>query len=238
MILVPPGPADRFPEIWGRLTLADRLWPGRARVTCSRENDWDRPKAPGEHGAKAKLKGTKPAKISITIEYWEEDHDEEIYAELLLLVEPPPGKDKLDAVTISHAVTIRRHVSQVTVDSIEGPVKSEDGMYTLTIQATEERPTNPKNATGTASGAGGLVCSQLRQSYTEYLLAGQDAANRSVLATSSAERAALLGQSEIAFAAAADVQAQIAARKCPPAGQGPTTDPTLTPAERAALEGP
>jgi len=224
------GSADRYPTVWGTVVLKDREWPGRARVTVSRANEWDRPKAPGEHSAKSKAKGTSQAKVSITIEYWTDAHHVLAF-ELLRGIEPTPGKEKPEAVTISHAVCIFRDVTQITIDSIEGPVKSEDGIYTITIQATEERPVTDKLATGTAGGH--AVCAQLRKSFSDYLIAGQAAANASVLATSSAERESLLQQSQIAFAAATDVQAQVAARGCPPAGQGPSYDPTLTPEQRA-----
>lgn len=224
---VQPGPADEFPDVWGTVTLAKRQWPGRARVTVSRANDWDRPKAPGEHSAKTKLKGTQQAKVGITIEYWESAHHDEIVFDLLATIEPPPGKSKLEAVAISHAVTIMRGVSQVTIDSIEGPVKDDSGMYTLTIQATEERPVSDKLATGTATGAAGesTKCAQLRKSYASYITSGQNAANALVLAAPE-DRAALQNAATLAFAAATEIQAQIAANKCPPASSGPSSAPS------------
>lgn len=232
--LVPPSSADVFPSVWGTVSLAGRQWPGRARVTCSRGNDWDRPKAPGEHSAEAKLKGSRLASVTIEIEYWTHDQHNEAF-ELLQIIEPTPGKVKLGAVEISHAVTIFRGVSQVTIDDIAGPLKGDDGLYKITIQATEQRPVTPKNATGTASGGTGAdtVCAQLRKSYFAYVQSGQSAANASVLASAD-ERAALLQQSAIAFAAAEDIQAQIKARNCQADGQGPATNPNLTAGERAS----
>lgn len=235
---VQPSPSDEFPDVWGTIVLAGRQWPGRARVTCSRANNWDRPKAQGEHSAEDKIKGTDQAKLVIEIEYWEASHDDEITHDLLPLIEPSPGKEKLKAVSISHAVTLRRKVAEVTIDDISGPVKDDNGLFKYTIQATESRKTTGKNATGTAGGGGSgtgadTVCALLRKSYLGSVLSGTTASNSSVTATGD-ERTALQQQAAIAFAAATDILAQIKARKCAADGQGPATNPNLTAGERAS----
>ena len=154
--IIPPGPWNVFPEQWDRVVLADYEWPGLATVTVSRANKWDSKKAKGSHGEEREFSGVDPAKVVITIKFWDFDAWYQIVvSDLIKTVEPDPGKTKVDSITIGHAVAAARGVTRITVDSVDGPTKVEEGIWSFTVNATEYRPPSTKNATGTASGSGG-----------------------------------------------------------------------------------
>lgn len=153
--IIPPGPWNVFPEQWDRVVLDDVEWPGLATVTVSRANKWDAKKAKGAHGEEREFSGVDPAKVTIVIKFWDFNAWYElVVSDLIKVVEPNPEKKKPDSIKIAHAVAQARGVDRITVDTVDGPTKAEEGIWTLTIQATEYRPPSTKNATGTATGKG------------------------------------------------------------------------------------
>lgn len=156
---IPPGPWDDFPEAWDIVVIGDREWPGLARVDVSRANKWDTKKAQGTHGGEREFKGADLARVKIEIRFWTSEHWDLIVNELLSTVEPDPGKKKPEALRLSHVSAHARKVNQITIDSVTGPNVS-NGQGVISIDATEYREPEKKNATGKASGKGSL-CQQL-----------------------------------------------------------------------------
>ena len=156
---IPPGPWDDFPEAWDIVAIGDRDWPGLARVDISRANKWDTKKAAKTHGGEREFKGADLASVKIEIRFWTSEDWDLIVNELLSMVEPDPGKKKPEALKLSHVSASARKVSAITVDSVTGPIVS-GGQGVITIDATEYREPDKKNAGGKASGKGSL-CQQL-----------------------------------------------------------------------------
>jgi hypothetical protein len=157
---IPPGPWDDFPEAWDIVTIGDRDWPGLASVDISRANKWDTKKAQKTHGAEREFKGADLASVKIEIRFWTVDHWDEIITELLPMIDPDPGKKLPTALTLRHVTANVRKVSQITIDSVTGPNRS--GQFgVITIDATEHREPDKKNAGGKAKGAGNGKCAEL-----------------------------------------------------------------------------
>jgi hypothetical protein len=150
---VPAGPWHDEPELWDRLVLGDVEVPGISKVEVSRANKWDEKKSKGSHGGEREYSGADLAKVKITIVYWTAEHHAELRDKVMPLVEPVPGKKKIDSIRLEHAVSIMRGVGAVTIDSVDGPSVS-NGQGTIKIDATEYRAPETKNATGKAGGAG------------------------------------------------------------------------------------
>jgi len=151
---VPMGPWDQNPGDWNVLELNDEEWPGFARVEIKRANKWDDKKAKGSHGGERELAGVDCAPVKITIHFWTSEQYERL-KELMPTIEPIPGKKKLDAIKIGHAVASFRNVKSITIDEVSGPTYGAGELGTLHIEATEHRPPDTKKATGTAKGGGG-----------------------------------------------------------------------------------
>lgn len=153
MALIDPAPWDEDARYWDTLELGGVEWPGLAVVDIQRSNKWDTKKAKGSHGGEREFNGADLAKVKIQLRAWTSEQLATIFADCLPLVEPTPGKEKLDAVALGHPVAAFRKVSQVTIDSISGP-RIQERMAVWDIDATEYRPPETKNASGTASGKG------------------------------------------------------------------------------------
>ncbi len=154
MAAVPLGPWDEEPDVWNVLELNDEEWPGFAKVEIRRANKWDDKKAKGKHGGDRELAGVDNAPVKITICFWTSAQYIRLQ-ELMPTVEPVPGKKKLEAIKIGHAVATFRNVRAITVDEVAGPTYGPGEFGIITIDATEHRPPDAKNATGTAKGGGG-----------------------------------------------------------------------------------
>ena len=150
---IDPAPWDEDGQFWDTIEIAGKLWPGLATVDVTRGNKWDTKKAKGAHGGEREFNGADLGKVKIQIRCWT---TEQLIAlvDLLPDIEPVPGKEKCDAVSISHPVAIIRKCLSVTIDSVAGP-KVQDRMSVLDIDCTEYRKPESKNASGTASGGGG-----------------------------------------------------------------------------------
>lgn len=151
---IPAGPWHDEPELWDTAVLNDVECPGICKVEISRGNKWDEKKSKGSHGAEREYSGAEPAKVKLSIVTWTSAHHATMRERVLPIVEPVPGKKKVDAVQLQHAVAIARSVSAFTVDDVDGPAVS-DGKATWKISGTEYRPPTTKNATGTAKGGKG-----------------------------------------------------------------------------------
>ncbi|MGL4442656.1 MAG: hypothetical protein ACRCU1_03455 [Alsobacter sp.] len=147
-----PAPWDEDGEFWDRIEINAVEWPGKATVDVVRANKWDTKKAKGKHGGEREFNGADLAKVKIQIVCWT---TEQILAlvDLLPVIEPTPGKEKPDAVSITHPVAIIRKCLTITIDNLASKVT--DKMMVVDIDATEHRPPEAKNASGTASGKGG-----------------------------------------------------------------------------------
>ncbi len=154
---IPPGPWDTNPTLWDRLVTNDKEWPGLAKVEVTRANKFDDKKAKGSSGAEREFSGVEPAKVSIEIRFWTQADYDLIVAEYLPMVEPNVEKKKLESVSISHSTTIARKVGAISVDSVKGPSRIEDGIWGFTIEGQEYRAPSSKNATGGIGGAGSQV---------------------------------------------------------------------------------
>lgn len=163
-----PGPWAEFSDVWDTLYLGGREWPGISQVTVTRANKWDEKKAKGSNNADRTYTGADPAKVKITVRFWNAaDHYDQLVSECLPIVEPEDEKKRKDPLDISHAVTQARKVSQVTIDSVSGPDDNGDQTWTFTIEATEYRaPTNVSPSTGKGGGVGTQSCAQLQQTYS------------------------------------------------------------------------
>ncbi len=151
---IPAGPWHEEPELWDTAVLNDVECPGICKVEISRGNKWDEKKAKGSHGAEREYSGAEPAKVKLSIVTWTSAHHTVMREKVLPIVEPVPGKKKVDAVQLQHAVAIARSVSAFTVDDVDGPSVS-DGKATWKISGTEYRKPSTQNATGTAKGGKG-----------------------------------------------------------------------------------
>lgn len=179
--LIPAGPWHDEPELWDRVVFGDVEAPGIATVEVTRSNKWDEKKAKGSHGGEREYSGADLAKIKITIVTWTSEQHAEMRDKVLPLVEPVPGKKKVDAVPVQHAVTILRGVSSVTIDEVDGPSVS-DGKATWKIDAKEHREPETSNATGTAKGVPSAAaakaagsCADLTQLYVQAAAAAEQA---------------------------------------------------------------
>ncbi len=147
-----PAPWDEDGEFWDRIEINAVEWPGRATIDIVRANKWDTKKAKGKHGGEREFNGADLAKVKIQICCWTTAQMLGL-VDLLPTIEPNPGKEKPDAVSITHPVAIIRKCLTVTIDNVS--TKVTDKMMVVDIDATEHRPPEAKNATGTASGKGG-----------------------------------------------------------------------------------
>jgi hypothetical protein len=172
---VPQGPWNAEPERWHTVSFGDVECPGLATVEVDRENKWDEKKAKGSHGATREYSGAAPAKVRIKIVIWTKDQFDELVAMVMPIIDPVPGKKKLDAIPIGHAIAAARNVSSITVDSVAGPAWSPGGATaTVDVAATEYREPETKNATGKAGGGAGrgrspkdASCQQLANAYDD-----------------------------------------------------------------------
>lgn len=149
---LPLGVADAEPELWDTVVLGGKESPGLAAVTVSRANKSDEKKAKGESGSTKEYSGADTAKVNVSIKYITAAEHEEFLKEILPVIEPNPEKKKVEAISISHPVATARSVKKITVDKVDGPNKSGDGIWEWTIEATEFRQPSTKNATGTFKG--------------------------------------------------------------------------------------
>jgi hypothetical protein len=184
--VIPAGPWDINPALWDKLVIDDREWPGLATVEIARANKWDDKKTKGEHGGEREFSGTENASVNITIKFWTDDHWTLVRDELLPIIEPLVEKTTPNSHSLSHAVSDARKVKRFTVDRITGPTRSEIGIWTIKVEATEYRPPSDKNATGTVSGSGtgtGAVSNNCQDLANQYALTQSlISANQAVLA--------------------------------------------------------
>lgn len=162
---IPAGPWDINPELWDRVSFDGREFLGLATVEVDRGNKWQTKAAKGSHGAERTFSGVELAKVRIEYRVWTSEQYAELVDEMLPLLEPEPTKGKRDAIAVAHAVATARKLNSITIDSIAGPRRAEPGIFALYIDATEQRPPETKNGTGTAGGKGGTQCQQLRAQY-------------------------------------------------------------------------
>lgn len=165
------GVADVDPTFWDVVKLGDKESPGLATVEVDRANKSDEKKAKGESGSTKEYSGADTAKVSIRIRYiYDIDHINFVDV-ILPIIEPNPEKKKVEAIAISHAVTIARKIKSITVDKVSGPNKAGDGIWEWAIEATEFREPSKKNATGTFKGPkpNGADCGAM-QTYRNSLL--------------------------------------------------------------------
>ena len=184
---IPAGPWDENPELWDRLSVAGREFSGLATVDVDRSNKWQTKAAKGSHGAERTFGGVELAKVRIEYRVWTSEQYAELLDDLLPILEPDPTKGKRDAIAIGHAVATARKLSSITIDGIAGPKRAEPGIFALYIDATEQRPPETKNASGTAKGGGSgkpqTPCQALEEQYR---------ANRKAAAAAEAKAAELL----------------------------------------------
>lgn len=163
-------PWDGEEDYWDRLTLNDREWPGLARVSVKRKNKWDTKKSKGKHGGTREFAGADLAHVRIELRVWTREDWDTLTTELLQTIEPDPGKKFPETLAIQHPVTSARNCPVVTVDEIDGPSISNDGVMTLVIEATEFREPDKKNATGQAGGVAvgkGRTCAAYAAAYSD-----------------------------------------------------------------------
>lgn len=155
-------------DLWDKITFNDKTCPGVAVVKVKRGNKFDEKKAKGSHGGGREYTGADNAKVTITIRMLSNDEDEEFNLNILPILEPAIGKKKLEAVTINHPVAATRKVASITVDDVDGPDVS-NHIIQYTINATEFREADKKNASGAISGKkfGGNNCVELKRAYDQ-----------------------------------------------------------------------
>lgn len=165
MALIPSAPWNEDSVLWDHVQLKGVEWPGFAVVEVDRANKWDTKKAKGKNGGERTFNGADLAKVKIRVKLW----DSSLYARLtecIADVEPNPGKEKADAISIEHPITTIRKVSLITIDHVN--TRLSEGLFEVDIDATEHREPEAKNAFGTASGKSNFnpkstgICDDLR----------------------------------------------------------------------------
>lgn len=150
---IPLGPWHIEPELWGKISLAGKVLPGVATITgLKRANRFDEKKAKGKSGSKDEFLGVDPAEMTIEIRFWTAEQWETIKKDHLADIMPNTEKEKLDSIAASHALLIAFKIDLIIIKSVSAPVKAEDGIYSMTIEAKEYRKPSAKNATGTMGG--------------------------------------------------------------------------------------
>lgn len=165
MALIPSAPWNEDSVLWDHVQLKGVEWPGFAVVEVDRQNKWDTKKTKGKNGGERTFNGADLAKVKIRIKLW----DSSLYVRLtecIADVEPTPGKEKSDAISILHPITTIRKVSLITIDHVN--TRLSEGLFEIDIDATEHREPEAKNAFGTASGKSSFnpkstgICDDLR----------------------------------------------------------------------------
>lgn len=113
--------------------------PGIIKVDADRSNKFDVKSAPGVSGATITWQGYEPAKVTITIKMWLEEHLEGC-AKLLKLIEPKASKGLPSAWKVFHPALQLRNIQEVLVESIKGPNPSDKpGVWEIELSAIEWR---------------------------------------------------------------------------------------------------
>lgn len=124
-------------DVWDRLELGGREWPGIAKLTISRGNKWDVKRAKGKTSANVTYTGSDPAKVKIVLQIWTSEQFEQLVNGCIQLVEPEDEKKAQTPLEISHAIAITRGVQSVVVESVSGPDDNGDGTWSMSIDAME-----------------------------------------------------------------------------------------------------
>lgn len=152
------SPKDH-PELFDVLILAgDRVSPGRVRLNGhDRTKNWDIKNANGQTGASSTLNGDPLGEFEATFELVEDPYDGvddfadwEVFSRWLhsLVNGPTPI-----AVQVYHPDLATNNFTEVTVRSIGGVLRQDNGVGIVKVKFGEHKPPKPKPAKKTASKA-------------------------------------------------------------------------------------
>jgi hypothetical protein len=163
-------------DVWDRLELGGREWPGIAKLTISRGNKWDVKRAKGKTSANVTYTGSDPAKVKIVLQIWTSEQFEELVNGCIQLVEPEDEKKAQTPLEISHAIAITRGVQSVVVESVSGPDDNGDGTWSMSIDAMEYAAPvavapsgGGKGGSGKPRAAGSDDCKALAAEYAKQM---------------------------------------------------------------------
>lgn len=142
--------AREHPELYDVLILdGDRVSPGRVRlVGHDRNKNWDIKAAKGQTGATSTLNGDPLGEFEATFELVDDPYDgEDDFAQwelfsrwLFSLVNGPKPK----AVSIYHPDLATNNFTEVTVRSVGGVARQDNGLGIVKVKFGEHRPPKPK----------------------------------------------------------------------------------------------
>jgi hypothetical protein len=133
------------PTAWDRLYIAGTLAPGIVRdINVVRSRKVQKNAGPGIDGASLVSQGRNLAEVPIVLELFTRNHlarAEAFVAERLARL-----KDE-GAVTFAHPLLTLHQLSALYIEEFDGPKRVSEGIYQMTIKATEYRPPPKVNAT-------------------------------------------------------------------------------------------
>lgn len=156
------SPKDH-PELFDVLILdGDRVSPGRVRLNGhDRVKNWDIKSAKGQTGASSTLNGDPLGEFEATFELVEDPYDNtddfeqwELFSRWLhsLVNGPTPV-----AVTVYHPDLATNNFTEVTVRSIGGVVRQDNGLGIVKVKFGEHKPPKPKPVKKSTSGGAGTT---------------------------------------------------------------------------------
>lgn len=159
LLIAGESPYGLTPDESSSVLLGGQELPGIATIKAPKRGiKLDIKKAKGSSGATFTVEGYDPAKIEIEIVVWTLEQIQ-LMSEITQLIEPDASKGLPQPLTIYHEFTFARAITDVIIESLEGPGNgSKPGEYVYKISAYEWRPefaggkgtgsTTPKSAKG------------------------------------------------------------------------------------------
>lgn len=146
-----PWPFDA-PDLWDSLTLAGVGFLGIVEVSGDPIGvELDIAKPSGRDGGTIRDKGTKLAKVKLTLSMW----DAETWASwdaMLPVIDPRRQVGRRTPVDVDHPALAQRGIGRVYVEAIGLP-KIKDGTVTVEVNCIEFRPPSPRTTSRTARRA-------------------------------------------------------------------------------------
>ena len=145
------------PEAYDLFVVEGVLAPGIVAkggiVGFKREHTFEFKKGKGKKGAPPTLTQLPEAKGSVKFLLWTAEHFQEWDESFRAKWQYDPTKKKKQAIGVFHPTLAKNGVTAVVCTSIGEETSEGNGLWSITLELSEYFPEDPKNATGTPSGA-------------------------------------------------------------------------------------
>ncbi len=149
------GQLDPFssPESWDVVMVANTNTPGVAELSgFARPFGWEVKKGKGAKGSTVTLNDYPPAKGTLTLRFWTQDHFIQ-WAEFRAIWNYDPTKKPVAAVDIFHPSLADLGIDRVVCEEISAVEKESPGLYKVVIKLIEYNPPPKKPAVATPDGS-------------------------------------------------------------------------------------